>query len=53
MSAGRGGGTECWSTARRHASRLHIRDSKVADGPRLALTPRPWADFVRYAAARG
>jgi hypothetical protein len=30
---------------------IHIRDSKhtEGDGPRLALTPQAWADFVPYA----
>jgi hypothetical protein len=28
---------------------VHVRDSKVADGPRLALTPEVWAHFVTYA----
>ncbi|MET8943316.1 DUF397 domain-containing protein [Streptomyces sp. NPDC004542] len=28
---------------------VHIRDSKNVEGPRLALTPRAWADFVPYA----
>ncbi|MEU6863621.1 DUF397 domain-containing protein [Streptomyces sp. NPDC046876] len=27
-----------------------VRDSKVADGDRLALTAAAWAGFVRYAA---
>ncbi|PAZ17491.1 DUF397 domain-containing protein [Streptomyces sp. SA15] len=25
---------------------VHVRDSKQIEGPRLALTPRSWADFV-------
>ncbi|MEV7790417.1 DUF397 domain-containing protein [Streptomyces sp. NPDC087512] len=25
---------------------VHIRDSKHADGPRLAVTPEAWAGFV-------
>jgi hypothetical protein len=29
---------------------VHVRDSKSVEGPRLALTPRAWADFVPYAA---
>ncbi|EFF91662.1 toxin-antitoxin system, toxin component [Streptomyces sp. e14] len=29
---------------------VHVRDSKTTDGPRLALTPAAWADFVPYAA---
>jgi hypothetical protein len=28
---------------------VHVRDSKDAAGPRLALTPDAWANFVMYA----
>ncbi|MFY4720141.1 DUF397 domain-containing protein [Streptomyces sp. LaBMicrA B280] len=28
---------------------VHVRDSKIVEGPRLALTPAAWADFVTYA----
>ncbi|MFR9798125.1 DUF397 domain-containing protein [Streptomyces sp. MS06] len=29
---------------------IHVRDSKYSDtGPRLALAPEAWADFVAYA----
>ncbi|WP_151773543.1 DUF397 domain-containing protein [Streptomyces abyssomicinicus] len=29
---------------------VHVRDSKYRDaGPRLALAPEAWADFVAYA----
>ncbi|MFF0790006.1 DUF397 domain-containing protein [Streptomyces spiralis] len=29
---------------------IHVRDSKHRDaGPRLALAPQAWADFVAYA----
>ncbi|ELP70103.1 DUF397 domain-containing protein [Streptomyces turgidiscabies] len=28
---------------------IHIRDSKDKAGPRLALSPAAWADFVGYA----
>ncbi|MFF3407439.1 DUF397 domain-containing protein [Streptomyces sp. NPDC002742] len=28
---------------------VHVRDSKNTAGPRLALTPGAWADFVSYA----
>ncbi|MEU0758963.1 DUF397 domain-containing protein [Streptomyces microflavus] len=31
---------------------VHVRDSKNAHGPRLALTPTAWAGFVPYAAGR-
>lgn len=29
---------------------VHIRDSKDADGPHLALAPTAWVGFVSYAA---
>ncbi|MFV2118656.1 DUF397 domain-containing protein [Streptomyces sp. Act-28] len=31
---------------------VHVRDSKNADGPRLAVTARAWAGFVTYASRR-
>lgn len=31
---------------------LHVRDSKNPEGPRLALAPRAWTEFVAYAAGR-
>ncbi|MFI6034151.1 DUF397 domain-containing protein [Streptomyces sp. NPDC051315] len=43
-------GDSCVEVATTPAT-IHIRDSKVTDGPRLTLTPRSWADFVGYAAA--
>jgi hypothetical protein len=33
-------------------STVHVRDSKNLPGPRLALAPGAWADFVAYASAR-
>ncbi|MCX5417170.1 DUF397 domain-containing protein [Streptomyces sp. NBC_00059] len=30
---------------------VHVRDSKVEEGPRLSLAPASWARFVTYAAA--
>lgn len=30
---------------------IHVRDSKHTEGPRLAVTPAAWADFVTYASA--
>ncbi|MEU1318770.1 DUF397 domain-containing protein [Streptomyces tibetensis] len=27
---------------------VHVRDSKVLDGPRLSIAPGAWADFVPY-----
>jgi hypothetical protein len=32
---------------------IHLRDSKTPDGPRLALTPRAWTEFVSYASRSG
>lgn len=29
---------------------VHVRDSKVTQGPQLALSPDSWAPFVSYAA---
>ncbi|AZM60576.1 MULTISPECIES: DUF397 domain-containing protein [unclassified Streptomyces] len=29
-------------------SAIHVRDSKNAEGPRLALTTVAWADFLAY-----
>ncbi|MEU2716022.1 DUF397 domain-containing protein [Streptomyces sp. NPDC007205] len=29
---------------------IHIRDSKNAEGPQLAVTPTAWAGFLPYAA---
>lgn len=31
---------------------VHVRDSKNAHGPRLAVAPSAWAGFVSYAAGR-
>jgi hypothetical protein len=42
-------GDSCVEVATTPAA-VHIRDSKVTDGPRLALAPQAWADFVSYAA---
>ncbi|MFE5259226.1 DUF397 domain-containing protein [Streptomyces coelicoflavus] len=30
---------------------VHVRDSKHTTGPRLALAPGTWTDFVTYAAS--
>ncbi|GGZ57838.1 hypothetical protein GCM10010371_16640 [Streptomyces subrutilus] len=43
-----GGDGDCVEVAA-GASAVHIRDSKHQDGPRLALSPTAWADFVAYA----
>ncbi|MEV6264806.1 DUF397 domain-containing protein [Streptomyces sp. NPDC051784] len=29
---------------------VHVRDSKVEEGPRLSLAPASWTRFVAYAA---
>ncbi|MER7477774.1 DUF397 domain-containing protein [Streptomyces sp. NPDC126510] len=31
---------------------VHVRDSKNLEGPRLAITPGAWADFVAHASGR-
>jgi hypothetical protein len=31
------------------AETVHVRDSKVQQGPRLALAPRAWNSFLSYA----
>ncbi|MFF6811760.1 DUF397 domain-containing protein [Streptomyces sp. NPDC012403] len=31
---------------------IHVRDSKNVAGPRLALAPGAWANFVTYASER-
>ncbi|MFD4262588.1 DUF397 domain-containing protein [Streptomyces sp. NPDC058534] len=31
---------------------IHVRDSKVPHGPRLALTATTWASFLPYASER-
>ncbi|MER5217617.1 DUF397 domain-containing protein [Streptomyces sp. NPDC002838] len=43
------GSGDCIEVATR-PSQIHVRDSKDKDGPRLALSPAAWADFVTYAA---
>ncbi|MEV0282391.1 DUF397 domain-containing protein [Streptomyces sp. NPDC050610] len=30
-------------------SRVHVRDSKVPDGPQLALSPGAWSAFTEFA----
>ncbi|WP_077796756.1 DUF397 domain-containing protein [Streptomyces sp. JHA26] len=41
-------GNDCVEVAPTPAT-VHVRDSKNTSGPRLALTPEAWADFVTYA----
>lgn len=35
-----------------HAAAVHVRDSKVTEGPVLTVTPAAWAAFVGDAATR-
>ncbi|MEE1790939.1 DUF397 domain-containing protein [Streptomyces sp. BE308] len=42
-------GSECVEVAAASGA-VHIRDSKNAHGPRLAVAPAAWAGFVSYAA---
>jgi hypothetical protein len=44
-------GDSCVEVATRPGT-VHVRDSKDAQGPQLAFTPRQWAAFIGYAAAR-
>ncbi|MFG2435449.1 DUF397 domain-containing protein [Streptomyces sp. NPDC048508] len=41
-------GNSCVEIATTPAT-IHVRDSKNAAGPRLAVTPGAWADFVSFA----
>ncbi|MEW1719561.1 DUF397 domain-containing protein [Streptomyces sp. NPDC093109] len=41
-------GTSCVEIATTPGT-VHIRDSKNLEGPRLALAPDAWANFVTYA----
>ena len=44
-----GDGNSCVEVATTPGT-IHVRDSKYRDaGPRLALAPEAWADFVAYA----
>ncbi|AWT44925.1 MULTISPECIES: DUF397 domain-containing protein [Streptomyces] len=44
-------GESCVEIARTPGT-VHIRDSKNTEGPRLALTPEAWAEFLAYASVR-
>ncbi|GAA0621169.1 DUF397 domain-containing protein [Streptomyces crystallinus] len=33
-----------------HPSAIHVRDSKVTQGPEITVPPAAWAAFVSYAA---
>lgn len=41
-------GPDCVEVATALAT-VHVRDSKIPDGPRLALAPTTWATFLPYA----
>ncbi|WP_406730833.1 DUF397 domain-containing protein [Streptomyces sp. NBC_01794] len=41
-------GDSCIEVATTHES-IHVRDSKVEQGPQLALSPTSWTSFVSYA----
>ncbi|MGW6026661.1 DUF397 domain-containing protein [Streptomyces sp. NPDC055099] len=43
-------GEDCVEVATTPAT-IHIRDSKNTQGPRLAVTPAAWGDFITYASA--
>lgn len=43
-----GDGNDCIEVATAPGA-VHVRDSKNAEGPRLALAPQAWADFITYA----
>ncbi|CAL9492276.1 hypothetical protein SUDANB58_03279 [Streptomyces sp. enrichment culture] len=43
-------GPSCVEVATAPATIL-VRDSKIPDGPRLALSPTTWATFLPYASA--
>ncbi len=47
-SGGEGG--SCIEVAA-HPTTIHVRDSKVTEGPQLAVAPESWAAFVSYARA--
>ncbi|AQU65949.1 DUF397 domain-containing protein [Streptomyces niveus] len=45
-----GSGDDCVEVAACPTT-IHVRDSKVTDGPQLALAPGAWTHFVTYAAS--
>ncbi|MEU9315206.1 DUF397 domain-containing protein [Streptomyces sp. NPDC048295] len=42
-----GDGNDCVEVATTPGA-VHVRDSKNTPGPRLAVTPTAWTDFVNY-----
>jgi hypothetical protein len=47
-----GDGPDCVEVAAPDQDQVLVRDSKVPDGPRLAMTTAAWARFLPYASAR-
>jgi len=47
-----GGDGDCVEVALTPAS-VHVRDSKDKAGPRLALSPAAWGDFLSHTRLRG
>ncbi|QKV94690.1 DUF397 domain-containing protein [Streptomyces sp. NA02950] len=45
-------GPNCVEVAADPCGSIHIRDSKIPDGPRLAVTPAAWTAFLGYASHR-
>ncbi|MGW1086903.1 DUF397 domain-containing protein [Streptomyces sp. NPDC002596] len=46
-----GSGDSCVEVATRPDT-VHVRDSKIEEGPQLALSPAAWTGFVAYAVQR-
>ncbi|MFC8130029.1 DUF397 domain-containing protein [Streptomyces sp. NPDC057302] len=46
-----GDGNDCVEVATTPAT-IHLRDSKIPQGPQLAFAPAAWIGFVAYAAAQ-
>ncbi|WP_327243715.1 DUF397 domain-containing protein [Streptomyces sp. NBC_01320] len=46
-----GSGDDCVEVAT-CPNAVHVRDSKVEEGPRLTLSPAAWTGFVAYAVQR-
>jgi hypothetical protein len=44
-------GGQCLEVAA-HPTAVHVRDSKVPDGPRLTLAPAAWSAFAGFAAGQ-
>lgn len=42
-------GPSCVEVATTASATVHVRDSKIPDGPRLTLTPTTWTTFLSYA----